>query len=234
LGNKGVAVCFNVDGQVGALRAAVCAFCFMLFVVLAAASEPQEVSGPMSAPGADPENSSWLGKKWAATFFAGRLTSSSIDELFPTSDTLDIRKDHFFAVAGSRQVWRGRFAAIELEAGAGNFIEKSQDTFNPQVWSAVYLRYHNFPWSHILRTTIAASVGINYTFEKSKMEEMRSENGETRKLQHFFSPEITIAHPDWNDLELVTRIHHRSPVFGLFGCKGCSSNSIAIGLRKRF
>ena len=217
----------------GALRAALCAVWIMLFIASAAASELQEPNGQISLPTTHPGSFSWLGKKWAVTFFAGRLTSGSIADLFPTSDALELRDDQFFAVAGSRQVWSGRFAAIELEAGVGNFIESSGDTFNPQVWSAVYLRYHNFPWNHILRTTIAASVGINYTFEKSEMEEKRSENGETRKLQHFFSPEITFA------IRLGrsgTGETHPSPVARLrpVRLQGLQFQFPAIGLRKRF
>jgi hypothetical protein len=36
-------------------------------------------------------------------------------------------------------------------------------------------------------------------------------------LLHYFSPELTFADPDNKDFEIVTRLHHRSGIFGLFG-----------------
>ena len=202
----------------------------------AASASERPGSGPAPEQSVNlPDTSSWLDKKWAVTFYAGRLTTGSIDDLLPPFQNLDFVDEQWFGIAASRQVFRGESTSIEIEAGAGNYVEHGgSDKFKPQVWGAAYLRYHNFPWNHVLRTTIAASVGVNYTFERSRLEELRSDNGETRKLQHYFAPEITLAHPDWQDLEVVARIHHRSPVYGLLGCHGCSSNTAAFGLRKRF
>ena len=78
------------------------------------------------------------------------------------------------------------------------------------------------------------STGLNYTFNRLHFERTEHSFEGTRKLLHYFSPEITFSPPDQRDLQFVLRIHHRSSASGLFGCRKCGSNTVTIGLRKKF
>jgi hypothetical protein len=168
----------------------------------------------------------------AVTLFVGQLTSKGINKFIPPMDQLRFVDSYFVGAAYSQEFWRNDYLAFELEGGLGHMWGSQNDT--SQVWGAAYLRYHNFPWNHFVKTSIAASIGVNYAFNHTKVETDFSFPGQPQKMLHYYSPEITFAHPDYDDIELVARIHHRSPVWGLFGCEGCGSNTLAIGIRKRF
>ncbi|MGI9366002.1 MAG: hypothetical protein ACR2O8_12520 [Rhizobiaceae bacterium] len=168
----------------------------------------------------------------ALTVFAGRLASGSLENLIMPNQPTKFENVNFVGAAYSKEFWRNDYISLEVEAGVGQLIGKRNNS--TQVWGAGYLRYHAFPWNHIVRTTIAASIGVNYQFRDTAFEDNVSNTGKSTKLLHYFSPEITLAHPDWESVELVTRIHHRSAVYGLFDCDGCGSNVLTFGVRNRF
>ena len=187
-----------------------------------AADEPANIENDTAAPDY---------RRWSAMLFGGRMSSNNIGDVFnpAVSEFEDI---YFAGGAVSRGLYRWMAFTIELEAGAGYQFADNPKNESGQVWGAAYLRYDGFPWNSFIRTSIAASTGLNYSFNKVQFEDQGGSG--TAKLQHYFSPEITFAHPEHRDSEFVLRIHHRSAVFGLLGCSNCGSNVVTIGLRRRF
>ncbi|MTI45216.1 hypothetical protein JM93_01401 [Roseibium hamelinense] len=137
----------------------------------------------------------------------------------------------FLGGAVGYELYRNSLFSVELEAGTGALIG---DSNGPQVWGALYGRWNSFPWNDTVKTSIALSTGVNYTFKRMQFEVDNAAPDQNRKLLHYFSPEVTFALPDHPDTELVFRVHHRSAVFGLFNCSRCGSDTPTVGLRHRF
>ncbi len=145
-----------------------------------------------------------------------------------------------FLVSGtiSRRVLTvGAWASAELEAGIG---QRFGDMHATEIWGALYLRWHAFPWNEFIYTTVAISTGVNYATKIDDRERRRDDYGEGAHVLHYLSPEITFALPDNKQLELVLRYHHRSgggAIWGdsaVFGGVGGGANFATIGVRYRF
>ena len=183
---------------------------------------PAQAEEPVLEPG---------GSNWSATIFLGVLSRGELADIIVPDLDKGFEDTGFVGAAVAREVARWKGFSIELEAGAGG---QFGDNATGQVWAASYLRYDRFPWNDIVHTSIATSVGVNYAFRNTAFEIAETTEGRTRRLLHYFSPEITFALPEARENELVLRVHHRSSAAGIFGCDGCGSNVVALGFRKRF
>lgn len=178
-------------------------------------------------------------KAWSVMLFGGPMVEQELAGIIFPSDGIEPTGTTFVGAALSKRVYEFDQPyltgfSIELEGGVGYQFGDSEDEA-AQVWGAAYLRYDAFPWNHIVRTSVAGSVGLNYISEKTAFENEETKgDGKTKHVLHYFSPEITFSAPDNPDDELVLRLHHRSSASGAFGCEGCGSNYITFGYRKRF
>ncbi|MFD0917328.1 hypothetical protein ACFQ14_13015 [Pseudahrensia aquimaris] len=220
-----------IDTQSGFLRHAMTGFALgaALMSAVPMYASAEEVSGEFL--GARSE------KAWSIMLFGGPMVDAELADIVIPSGSIDGTGTTFVGVALNKRVyefdgWASGFT-IELEAGAGYQFGESPDE-SGQIWAAAYGRYDEFPWNHIVRTTVAASVGLNYSTEKTAYENNETKVGNTKHVLHYFSPEITFSAPSNPDDELVLRLHHRSSASGAFGCEGCGSNYITFGYRKRF
>jgi hypothetical protein len=129
------------------------------------------------------------------------------------------------------------YAAIDGEIGAGQRVGSMREQ---ELWGAVYLRWKAFPWSHIVRTTLGISVGVNYATGISAYEVRESQVGHGSRALIFLSPEITFGNPDRPNEDFIIRIHHRSGAGQYFGSiplfKGVwgGAQELVAGYRLRF
>ena len=171
--------------------------------------------------------------KWAATLFVGQLTENELSEIIIPRGTT-FTKTSFAGGALSREIYRWHGFSVEAEAGAGFQFGGGSGQTAGHVWGALYGRYNDFPWNDYVKTSVAISVGLNYMTDETDFENQETAVGDTEKLLHYLSPEVTFAMPDNENQEFVVRLHHRSSADGFFGCDGCGSNIIAFGFRQRF
>lgn len=145
-----------------------------------------------------------------------------------------------FLVSGTvsrRVLTAGSWASVEIEAGVG---QRFGDLHATELWGAMYLRWHVFPWNRWLYTTAAVSTGFNYATKVEDLERQRDDNRKGSQLLHYLSPEITFALPERQEWELVLRYHHRSGGGGILGehrvFNGVTggSNFVTVGVRYRF
>lgn len=102
---------------------------------------------------------------------------------------------------------------VEAEAGLGR---RFGDESLWEVWAAAGVRWREFPWNDVIRTTLGLTLfGLNYTSEVPEHEQRFHGNDDTRLLG-FFAPELTLALPSYPSVALLLRLHHRTNVFGLF------------------
>jgi hypothetical protein len=202
-----------------------------LLAAPASASDlPPEETGPVvaSPPPADAARSA----DRAITVHGGLVSDNKMMRLLLTPWDSELEGDiPWLGLSASQRIWSlGDGLTFELEAGTG-YRFGSEKT--GEVWSALFVRYDNFPWNHRIHTTVAASTGVNLASRISPIEQ--GKGGEkTSKLLHYFSPEVTFADPRDKDLELVIRLHHRSGVFGLFDGASSGSNIATLGIRRHF
>ena len=142
----------------------------------------------------------------------------------------DFRDNYFAGGAFSRRLARfWSYFSIEAEIGTGG---RFGSVNAGEVWGAIYFRYDGFPWNRFVYTTLAVSTGLNYL---SKLPPSETHPGNsTSHVLHYFSPEITFAHPQHKQHELLVRYHHRSGVFSTFNGVWGGSNVIALGYRYRY
>lgn len=179
------------------------------------------------------------------TLFAGQFLDTNmtdvflpIDEGFRAPRDWRWREDYMISVALSRRLATiGGVFDIEAEFGLGQRFGEELVT---EGWVALYGRWTAFPWNDVIRTSFAVSTGVNYASRVSRAELERSAFGTGNELLHYFSPEITFAHPDWRSTELVLRFHHRSGGgkiwgdIGLFGGVAEGAQYLKLGLRHGF
>ena len=169
--------------------------------------------------------------KWAITVLAGASAGDDkLRELMVSPWNGDFRDNYFAGSAFSRRLARfWSYFSIEAEIGTGG---RFGSVNAGEVWGAIYFRYDGFPWNRFVYTTLAVSTGLNYL---SKLPPSETHPGDsTSHVLHYFSPEITFAHPQHKQHELLVRYHHRSGVFGTFNGVWGGSNVIALGYRYRY
>lgn len=165
---------------------------------------------------------------WAITLYGTRLNSGTLKETFLfQADYVD---SYLLALALSRRVYSyKRYIDFEVEANvAKHFGEQHNWEFN----GLITARWLLFPWNKYLNTTIAIGQGLSYATEIPDLETRFHD--ETSQLLIFSMYELTLSLPKVPRWILVTRIHHRSGLGGLFGDVHGASNSVGLGLRYRF
>ncbi len=198
----------------------------------------------------------WLYWRWGSTdqvcggdcsvvFYTGTFIENDMSTVFGIGDDgaepfweWDWEKSNILAAAFSRRI--GSISGvldIEPEIGLARRYGRMEET---EIWGAVFFRWTHFPWNAFVKTSVAASTGLNYATGIPAFERARDRNAGGSRLLHFFSPEITLAHPDHPDTEFVLRLHHRSGggrVVGhidLFNGVASGAHHASIGLRVRF
>ena len=194
--------------------------------------QPHAPAAPAAsaAPDAPPSISA---RRNAVMVFAG----PALDDRLGKIASLDFQPDFIAAGivggAASHEIARLGPLSIEAEIGAGGQLSTEMRSAGSQFWLGAFLRYDAFPWNHIVRTSVAASTGINFA-SRPAYGEINGKEDRTSRLLHYLAPEITFAAPSRPQRELVVRLHHRSGAYGLFGCTTCATNFLTTGLRHRF
>ena len=174
---------------------------------------------------------SWWAKGWNATLYSGPLTSQTSSKIFNDADF-----DHsgIVALAGAKKlgsVWKNQLD-FELEGQlVQHFGNQKHFEINPIVLIA---RWTNFPWNHILPTTLAIGHGLSIATEKPKLEVKRRGSNKTDKVLNYVMAELTLSLPECSKWALVARYHHRSGMFGVFNGVHDASTAFALGIKYWF
>jgi hypothetical protein len=90
------------------------------------------------------------------------------------------------------------------------------------------------PWNNYIKTTIAISEGISLTTQVDTVKRDANANHAGSVFLNYFSAEITLSFPDYQQYELVFCIHHRSGLYGLINNVNAGSQFGTIGFRVHF
>jgi hypothetical protein len=185
---------------------------------------------PMPLVAGDVPSTADMGKSYAVHVFGGQNFDEYLSDFFKGAGTGRYNDAYLAGAAASKRLATWNRFSIEIEGGVAQHFGSYRAT---ELWSAVFLRYHAFPWNEYIYTTAAASVGLSYLSKVPEIE-TRKNGGRGSHLLHYFAPEITFALPEHKDMELVFRLHHRSGVGGLFNGVRDATNVPTVGFRFRY
>lgn len=160
--------------------------------------------------------------------YGGWLSSNDWHEVFvPTR--LDFVDSQLIALAVSRQAgWKAETAQTEVE---GQIVRHFgiQDHWEFNVLGVI--RRTALPWDAILDMSAAGGLGLSYATGRPAAE--IDFEGDTEHLLVYWMLELDAIVPKTEAWSVFTRLHHRSPAYGLFG-DGGGANVLALGIRYRF
>ncbi|OGT11818.1 MAG: hypothetical protein A2X77_06405 [Gammaproteobacteria bacterium GWE2_42_36] len=93
-------------------------------------------------------------------------------------------------------------------------------------------RWEQFPWNHVVDTTLAFAEGVSYVTQVPWVEERY--NDDTARFLNYLMFEATFAMPSHPEWQFLVRIHHRSGAYGLYGAGNTGSNNLGVGIRYYF
>lgn len=165
---------------------------------------------------------------WFATFYTGHFAGSG------NGDMLAFRfRDTYLSALGL--VWQfdqsPPHVQWELEGVA---VTHFGEQHHAEVAAAIAVRWVTFPWDTYIDTSLAFGSGLSYATEEPVVEARENPDTGATRLLHYLLVEMAFEVPRAPRWSIVTRIHHRSGVWGLFDGVGRASNFLAIGLRYRF
>jgi hypothetical protein len=90
-------------------------------------------------------------------------------------------------------------------------VDENTGRLIPDLNLGLVLRWRDFPWNRLLRTTLAAGPGLSYSFQVWTADFQRHEEDEERSRLKFWLPiEFTVALPWYPRHQLVAFIDHQS------------------------
>ncbi len=164
--------------------------------------------------------------KYAITIFGGKLSTQDWENSLRVGD---LSGSNLVAGALGWTFARtdDRSASFELE---GETVKHFGKQYNWEINLLVAGRWHRFPWSDRVGTSLAFGIGPSYATELPKYEVEL--NGTSEQLLVGWFLEVTLGPPKGN-LALSLRLHHRSTGFGLLGEDG-GYNALTAGIRYQF
>lgn len=186
---------------------------------------------------ADTEN------RTSISLYGGFLSSRDTSQMFLGS--YNLVDQQLIAVSVTRELFSvGEIAKIpmleplkfEVEGVAdyhwGNWPHGRHHQEFVELIGSFNLRWHRFPWNHLVLTTIGFGDGVSYT-PVIPTYEVKLNNNSTYAL-NYLMVDLTLAHPKLPELALLFRWHHRSGIFGLLDNVNGGSDFFTMGLKYTF
>lgn len=165
---------------------------------------------------------------YAAAAFGGVMLDNTFEQVFTPWD-LEIEDSYFVGGALSARVAQP-LESLEIEIEGQLVRHFGGQTHWELNAPLIVVRWTNFFWDDYLDTSAAFGVGPSFASETPSLEV--ENEGESQSAMVYWMAEFAFDLPAEN-WELLTRLHHRSTSYGLFGDDG-GANALALGLRRKF
>jgi hypothetical protein len=138
-----------------------------------------------------------------------------------------------------RLVTFGNVLSLEPQFGIGQRLGGMHAT---EFWGAIRISWTAFPWNNYIRTSVGLSEGLSVTTQIDADERLLDNYKIVGNrlvfpgsdLLNYFTPEITLALPEYPTYELALQMHHRSGIFGLINGVDAGAQFFTVGLRRHF
>ena len=167
--------------------------------------------------------------QYSLNIYGAKMTGNNWEEIVTESDKLDFIDSKMIAIALAKRL--GPYQP-RLNYEVEGQIVKHFSIQNHWEFNALgVLRWEPFWWDRFIETSAAFGLGASYATDIPEAE-VRIE-GDSQRWMAYWMMEVALSHPQAPNIALITRIHHRSEVFGLIADEG-GSNSLAVGLKVNF
>ena len=168
-------------------------------------------------------------KLYSLNIYAGQMTTDGIGSLLIHFYDPDFKNSYLTAVTLARRIGRyKKMASFEVE---GQVVKHFNIQDNWEINALIIARWEEFPWDKYVDTSFAFGIGGSYATAEPEVEIMA--DGATSRFLVYLAYELALGLPEYPNIALIIRIHHRSGAWGLVAGKG-GSNTPCIGLKYRF
>lgn len=166
---------------------------------------------------------------YALNIYAAQMTTNHWQHFFTETNRLDFQYSYLMALTMARQITTYRnLLSFEAE---GQVVRHFRMQGNWEFNALFTARWEPFFWDKYVDTSFAFGIGPSYATYKPEVE--RYKDGDTSRFLVYWMMELSLNLPQFPDVALITRIHHRSGAYGVVSEKG-GSNALALGLKYRF
>lgn len=158
----------------------------------------------------------------------GRLADNHWEEVLQPGE-LELVDSWLVACSYARRLG-GIDDLLSFEA-EGQLVRHYRRQVHWEINALATLRWEAFPWDRWLDTSLAFGLGPSLA---TRLPEVEVENdGSSRRFLAYWMLEAAFSLPEYPQLALIARLHHRSDAYGLLAENG-GSNAPAIGIKVRF
>lgn len=168
-------------------------------------------------------------QEYALNLYGGKLTANNWEEFFFDADQVDFVAAEIFVVSLAKRL-NGSEQNIHYEI-EGQIAKHNGIQQHWELNGLGVARWQPFWWDRLLETSAAFGLGLSYATEKPQAE-MQIE-GSSEQWMLYWMMELALGLPQYPQIALISRIHHRSEAYGLLADEG-GANALAIGLKYRF
>jgi hypothetical protein len=170
----------------------------------------------------------YFSRPWSLMIYQGWGTSSDLGQTL----VFDIKFEdsYFTGLAVNRKMFPfWRYFTFELE---GQVLKHYGKQEHWELDGLFLVRLHPFILASSINIEFAVGWGLSYAIQTPVIEKENRDN--TSQLMSYLAFEVAFTLPEYPEWTLVTRIHHRSGMFGTFNDTYGGSNFLALGLRYHF
>lgn len=167
--------------------------------------------------------------QYSLNIYGAKMTGNNWEEIVTESDKLDFIDSKMIVVALAKRLgpYQPRLN-YEIE---GQIVKHFSIQDHWEFNALGVLRWEPFWWDRFIDTSAAFGLGASYATDIPEAEV--SIEGDSQRWMAYWMIEVALSLPKAPQIALITRIHHRSEVFGLVADEG-GSNSLAVGLKINF
>lgn len=170
----------------------------------------------------------YFSRPWSLMIYQGWGTSADLGQTLVFD--INFEDSYFTGLVLNRKMFPfWQYFSFELE---GQVLKHYGISDHWELAGLFLIRLHPFLLSSSLNIEFAAGWGLSYATQIPALEQEFRDN--TSQLMSYLAFEIAFTLPEYPEWTLVTRIHHRSGMFGTFNDTYGGSNFLALGLRYHF
>ncbi len=212
----------------------------LLFLLLFAAVTKATETTANTAQDVQTDDLSYTVDRTSLAFHFGLLTPQAFTELYTGPN--EFVAANILAMSLSRELFSvghvfdiPRLQPLKLEVEGTSALHwgtwDTEQTFM-EFAASLNIRWHRFPWNKYVLTTAGFGEGVSVTTELPSYEDRI--NNKTAHFLNFLMFDITFALPEYPNVALLLRLHHRSGIFGLISGVRGGSDFFTAGLKYTF
>ena len=168
-------------------------------------------------------------ENWHFNIYGATVTAIGIGTVITEPSDYDFANS-FLAITVARTIgsYKNSFN-FEIE---GQVAQHFGDQDHTEINGAFVTRWSVFPWDRFIDTSFAVGEGLSLATEIPQIEKRNHDHAS--QFLNYLMFEIALALPNNPNWSVITRLHHRSGVFGLFDNVTGASNALGVGCKYTF